>query len=329
MKYDFVAIGDVTMDTFIELSQAHVEKHAGETDICMRFGDKIPFESAVVIPGVGNAGNAAVSAARLGITSALVTDVGTDAWGTECIEAWKKDSVATEYARRHEQFPTHHHYVLRFKAERTILIKHQPWPYALPAFEESPAWIYFTSTGEHGEPYHHEIAEYVKAHPETKLGFQPGTFQINLSADGVLEDLYAVSEIVFCNKEEAQRILKTESDDIVGLLKGMRALGPNIAVITDGPKGAYAMDANDAWYMPIYPDPAPPVDRTGAGDAFASTMVALIAAGMSVADALTRAPINSMSVVQEIGAQKGLLSREKLEEWLAKAPASYKAEKIA
>ena len=146
MKYDLVAIGDVTMDTFIELSQAHVEKHAGETDICMRFGDKIPFESAIVIPGVGNAGNAAVSAARLGITSALVTDVGTDNWGTECIEAWKQDNVATEYARRHEQFTTHHHYLLRFKAERTILIKHQPCPNAHPAFAQTPTWLYFTST---------------------------------------------------------------------------------------------------------------------------------------------------------------------------------------
>lgn len=329
MKYDFVAIGDVTMDTFIQLSDAHVEEHGGERDLCMRFGDKIPFEKAEVIPGVGNAGNAAVSAARLGVKSALVTDVGTDAWGDECIAAWKKDAVADTYVHRHAQWPTHHHYVLRFKAERTILIKHQPWPYQLPDFPKAPTWIYFTSTGEHGEPYHHDIAAYVKAHPEVRLAFQPGTFQIKLSIDGAIPDIYQASEIVFCNKEEAQRILSNNTDDILELLRGMRALGPNIAVVTDGPKGAYAMSADGAWEMPIYPDPAPPVDRTGAGDAFASTMVAFLAAGLSVDEALKRAPINSMSVVQKVGAQAGLLAREELEEWLSKAPESYCIKKIA
>jgi hypothetical protein len=35
-------------------------------------------------------------------------------------------------------------------------------------------------------------------------------------------------------------------------------------------------------------------------------------------------PINAMSVVQEVGAQKGLLSREKLEEYIRTAPPEYK-----
>jgi hypothetical protein len=38
--------------------------------------------------------------------------------------------------------------------------------------------------------------------------------------------------------------------------------------------------------------------------------------------------INSMSVVQEIGAQKGLLSREQIEAWLQKAPPEFKATKL-
>jgi hypothetical protein len=35
-----------------------------------------------------------------------------------------------------------------------------------------------------------------------------------------------------------------------------------------------------------------------------------------------------MSVVQQVGAQKGLLSREKLEEYLKNAPEEYKLRKI-
>lgn len=78
----------------------------------------------------------------------------------------------------------------------------------------------------------------------------------------------------------------------------------------------------------MYPDPADPVDRTGAGDAFASTFTAAIALGFTPAEALAWGPINSMSVVQYIGAQKGLLSRAQLEEFLKNRPAEYKASEI-
>jgi len=82
------------------------------------------------------------------------------------------------------------------------------------------------------------------------------------------------------------------------------------------------------WHMPMYPDPKPPVDRTGAGDSFSSTVTSALALGLSLPEALSWGPINSMSVVQYVGAQEGLLSREKLEEYLKNAPEDYKPEKI-
>ena len=110
----------------------------------------------------------------------------------------------------------------------------------------------------------------------------------------------------------------------------MHDLGPKIVVITDGPKGAYSYDGSTSLttggeylFMPAYPDPKSPYERTGAGDAFSSTVVAVLALGMDVRTALRWGPINSMSVVQKVGAQAGLLSREQLEKYLAEAPADY------
>ena len=80
--------------------------------------------------------------------------------------------------------------------------------------------------------------------------------------------------------------------------------------------------------MPMYPDPAPPVDRTGAGDSFSSTFVAALALGNDIPTALSWGPINSMNVVQYIGAQAGLLTRDKLEEFLANKPEHYEPKKI-
>ena len=112
------------------------------------------------------------------------------------------------------------------------------------------------------------------------------------------------------------------------MAKAIAALGPKMVSISDGPKGAYLYFNNELWSIPLYPDIAPPFERTGAGDAFSSTVTAALALGLSPLEALAWGPINAMSVVQEIGAQKGLLSREKLEEYLAKAPADYKAKKL-
>lgn len=328
----FIAIGDTVTDDFIELDDVRIDtrrdpEDRGYPEICFRFGDKVAFKESVVINGVGNAANAAVCAARLGLPTAFISDIGADDLGEKSIAAFRESGVDCRWVRTHAGMKSNHHYVLRYKAERTILVKHAPYPYTLPDDLEAPEWMYFSSIGEHGIPYHHEIAAYVAAHPETKLAFQPGTFQISIGYEAI-KDVYENSELFFCNKDEARVILNTEESDIQELLKRVRALGPKTVVITDGPNGAYAYDGNDTWFVPMYPDPKPPLDRTGSGDAFSATFTTALALGKSIPEALAWAPINSMSVVQYIGAREGLLSREKLDEYLAAAPDGYTVEKV-
>ena len=327
MKYDFVAVGDIVTDAFIKLKEGvHIASDEHGEEIRMRFGDKLEYEDVTVIAAVGNAPNAAVSAYRLGLSTALVTDIGDDDFGKEKLRALAAEGLDTSLIKVHEGMQSNYHYVLRVGAERTILIKHHEYPYEIPNFDEPPEWIYFSSVGEHGLEYHHQLASYCKENG-VKLAFQPGSFQISLGSEKI-KDVYEACEIFFCNKEEAQRILKTKEDDIVKLLEGVRDLGPNIAVVTDGPKGAYASDGTGMWKMPMYPDPAPPVDRTGAGDSFSSTVTSMLAEGLTLPEALRRGPINSMNVVQHIGAQKGLLIRDQIEDYLEKAPDDYKLEEL-
>ncbi len=330
-QYDFVAIGDIVVDAFIELNKdaadVSQDMDTGRFTLHMPFGSKLPYNNVEVINAVGNSPNAAVSAHRLGLHTALVASVGHDRYGKDCLDALRTEGVNTEYVKVHEGKATNYHYVLRYGAERTILIKHEVFPYSLPDFHTPPRYIYFSSIGEHGVPFHHEIASYVKE-KGSKLVFQPGTFQIKLGYEA-LKDLYEVTEIFFCNLEEAQEILATKEQHLPTLLRSLRALGPRLPVITDGPNGAYALDEHDqAWHMPMYPDPAEPIDRTGAGDSFASTFTAAIALGKTAAEALAWGPINSMSVVQKIGAQAGLLTRNELETYLANRPSSYVASPI-
>ena len=328
-KLDFLAIGDVLTDAFIDLKDAEVHCDIDNTNctISMRFGDKIPYKSATVLRGVGNAANASVAAARIGISSALMATVGDDAEGVATLQHLDHEHIDATFMRTEKNIPTNFHYVLRYGAERTILVKHESYQYPLQEHlltKKSPAWIYFTSIAKESLSFHHELIQWLKKNTHTKLAFQPGTFQLELGKE-VLADVYVETEIFFCNKEEAQRILEQPTADFRELHAGIRALGPEYVVITDGPNGLTASHDNATiWKLPMYPDPKPPVDRTGAGDACSSTIVTAMQLGIPFEQALLWGPINSMSVVQHIGAQEGLLSRKQIEEYLKNAPEHYR-----
>ena len=324
-------------DAFIRLQVAdeHVDHEMRE--LCVPFATKIPFESVTEVPAVGNCANAAVAAARLGLSSALVSNQGNDEIGKKQREVLRLEKVGDEYVRDHSGMKSNYHYVLWYKDERTILVKHEDYPYTLPDIG-TPKWIYLTSLGPQSLEFHKILELWLVNHPSTQLAFQPGTFQIKLGMQ--LIELYKRTQIFFCNVDEAREILgvnapvagsgESRDDEVLNLMKVLRNLGPEIVCVTDGPKGAYAFDGrtSEAYFMPPYPDKAPPYDRTGAGDAFASTFTSAVILGKGVQEALTWAPINSMSVVQKVGAREGLLTREGLEEYLTKAPPEYNPHRI-
>jgi len=330
-QIDLLAVGDITIDAFIKLKDAsvHCKINNEDCEICMRWGDKIPYELNEVVPAVGNSANAAVAAARLGLSSSLRAYVGKDTYGQQCIDALKAEGVATNLVEQSANEKTNYHYVLWFESQRTILVKHEERQYQVPAVTMPPQWLYLSSLGENSLPYHHALMEQLKGWPGTKLAFQPGTFQIKFGVD-VLRPVYEHTDIFFCNKEEAELILSLEQGhEIKDLLKKVQGLGPKIVVITDDIRGAYAInEVGTCLYVPRYPDPRAPFEITGAGDAFASGVVAALALGKPLEEALLWGSINASAVVQQIGAQKGLLTRSQLEEKLTKPPGPFVLEEL-
>jgi sugar/nucleoside kinase (ribokinase family) len=158
--------------------------------------------------------------------------------------------------------------------------------------------------------------------PESTLNFpnDNGKFKEKL-IDSYKDGLW--NEVLF------KEILQTDEKDVGNLLEKIAGLGPKIVCITDGINGAYIYDTykSEKWFLLCYPG-QPAFERTGAGDAFASTIVAALAKGLDIKNALLWGPINAMSVTLFIGAQKGLLSEEQIQEYLTKAPESYRLQRI-
>lgn len=341
----FLAVGDTVNDAFIRITDAsvHCRVDKNECELCLRYSEKVPFESVTQVDGVGNSPNASVSAGRLGLNSYLVSALGNDYQGDLALTALKKNTVSLEYIARSDT-PTNFHYVLWFGNDRTILVKHEKHLYHLPT-SLAVDWIYLSSLGGHLEYIHDEIAEYLTKNPNTKMTFQPGTFQMKLGTEK-LKNIYQKTELFVCNVEEAEQILDHEGavlhrdqsphtrhtpefeTHVVEMMHKFHALGAKLVSVSDGPNGAFASDGTTAYYLPIYPDPKEPLERTGCGDAFASTFSSYLALGYSFEESFRRAPINSMNVVQHIGAQEGLLSFEQIEEFLKNAPEGYDIKKL-
>ena len=357
-KLDILAIGDIVIDAFIKLQDAHVHCNIDKEgcELCMRFGDKIPYESVTVISAAGNSGNAAVCTARLGANTAIIANIGDDQNGKDCLKTFESEKVMTDFVTSEKNKLTNYHYVLWYETERTILVRHQSYERKWPEILESglygsPSWIYFSSLGENSLPFHDEVIEYLKRHRDVKLAFQPGTFQMKFGPEK-LKEVYAHTDAFFCNKEEAERILgiparnasreeahphnllepvgeaEEEIEDLLKLSKGIETLGPKMIFISDGGRGAYFYQKGELWHIPVYPNLNPPFERTGAGDAFSATITCALSLGFSPIEAFSWGPINSMSVIQYVGAQEGLLSREKILEYLKNAPEDYKAKKL-
>ncbi len=320
-----LSVGDIFTDAFIKLREdkARIDVDSdGSKRLSMEFGSKPPYEQVDIVQAVGPSPNAAVAFSRLGLQSGLMAFLGNDQPGKDSLTYLQGEDVDTSVMSVKDGVKSNYYYVLRYGADRTILVKNEDYDYLWREPNQVPEWIYLSLISAASWQLHEDILAYLEGHQETRLAFQPGTFHFEWGIDK-LRPVYTRSYIVVMNREEAVLVTGKDYNSIPDLMAALHDLGPKVVIITDGPDGAYASDGEKLLVMPNYPDPAPPYDRTGAGDAFASTIVAALALGETLETALMWAPINSMSVVQKLGAQAGLLKTDELKQLLADAPADY------
>lgn len=299
---DLLSIGDTSIDTFLILDHDEADIKCDLRDngckVCLDLSEKIPVKELHHTIG-GNACNIAVGLARLGVDTAINTTVGKDENGKKIIFQLEKEGVGIDQVQ--QQGATNSSIALIYKGYRTLLVHHEEREYQ---FSEGAKWVLLTSMAPGSEAIHQQIVNYVQNN-NSKLVFSPGTYQRRAGANKY-KDILELCDIITMNLEEAQDYTESGKADIKDLLNKLIEFGPEIAVITDGEKGAYAFDGSTFYKSDVIPTKV--VEPTGAGDAFTSGFVAAIIAGHDIPQALTWGSINSSSAIEEIGPQKGLLS---------------------
>ncbi len=327
--FDVIAIGDTTQDIFLQMSDASLQCDVdGENcKLCFDYADKIAVEKKTDIPAVGNAANHAIGVSRFGLKSALYTVIGDDAQGQKVDEVLKANNVDTSYVVHDKERGTNLSVVINFKAERTILVYHEPRAYELPEFAKTK-WVYLTSaSGDGVESLHAQFLKYKVANPDVKLAFNPGTHQMHLGKAALLP-LLAHTDFLFMNREEYAQVFEVKTKNIRELMDMYHEVGVKNLVLTDGPEGAYVSDGSKIYFAGVFDGPV--VERTGCGDAYGSGFLSAVIQGKSIEDAMQWGNANATSVVQHIGAREGLLEKDtamkSIEENSHVVPEEYKGE---
>lgn len=314
--FDLITIGDSLVDIFLSIDDREQGISVAKDHVSFHLGDKIVVKESQQMVG-GNAANVAVGSKRLGLKTAIISEIGDDLHGHAIEQQLKKERVNTSLIQKKSGEKTRYSIVLNTTQERTILSYHPERKYTMPTIPKTRA-IYYTSMGKGFDRTHEQLYTYLKKNKKTYLFANPGTFQ-TFQAKSLTKKIFPHLFGLIINKDEAIALVGHKQEK--ALLKALHALGPTIVTLTDGAAGSWCFDGTSTWHMPIYPSRL--VAKTGAGDAYSSAFVCALLGGKSIPDAMTWGSANAASVIEHWGAQSGLCTKKALLARIKKYPSIH------
>lgn len=313
---DIITIGNAIIDLFLVVHDANTSMRLNKesNELCVKAGEKIEVDRCDTMLG-GNAANAAVGITRSGKKAGLVAEIGDDEFARKIEHILQSELVDTSYLKKTKEAASSMTIGINFQGERTLFVEHVKRAHDFHIDDVKTQWVYLTSLGNEWRTAYEHVIEYVKR-TGARLAFNPGTLQVNAGYEEI-KNAMQVADILFLNKEEGEKVLSSKYQvlSIKELLVGLGKLGPKNVVITDGKKGSYVIDEQgEMWFLDIFPSKV--VEKTGAGDAFASGFMSGVLSGVSMQEAMRWGTANAASVIGKVGAQAGLLTKEQYKEML-------------
>ena len=309
---DLLTIGDSSIDMFMQIDEDFVWDIYPETEaeLCFRHGSKVPvdsFDTSIA----GNACNVSVGATKLGLKTAIYTELGDDEDAEIIIKELQDNGIDTNYCIKNKGTPTNVHSIIVYAGDRTIFSYHEKRDYKLYDWPK-PKWIFYSSLAKGFDKFQAELVDYIKKNSDIGVAFNPGTQQLREGLDA-LRNALEVTDVLFVNKEEAQVLTETEEDSIERLHELLHELGPKITVITLGEEGSTAHDGQKMIKEGIFEKDSKIMDKTGAGDSYATGFIAGLHYKKPLRTAMKWGAANSSHVIRKIGAVRGLLNKKQIE----------------
>ena len=277
-EFDVVVVGSLNLDL------------VARTPRLPRPGETVQGTDYAELPG-GKGLNQAVAAARAGARVAMIGALGDDAAGATLRAVARGDGVGDRWITTVDGVPSGRALIaVDDAAENSIVVV--PGANAHVELTELPsARVVLAQL---------EIDPAVVISAFRRAREQGAVTVLNPApAERAPSDLLALADIVIPNQHEL---------DVLGGRRALAAAGVRTLVVTLGGDGADLFDGADPASAPHHVDPFPvvPVDTTGAGDAFCGGLVARLAAGDALTDALVFAAANGALATTRPGAVPSL-----------------------
>ena len=290
--FEVVSFGSAVIDIFVDTGLSEKKNF-----INYPVGAKILIKDLKFDIGGGGT-NTAVAFSRFGLRTGCICKIGTGEQETDGLKLLKKEKI--RFLGKQEKEKSGYSIILDSKEKnRTILtykgINDEISLNDIQKFKTK--WLYYSSLLGQSFQTQIKLASSLKKQG-TQLAFNPSSYLIKSKN---ISPLLKLSDILILNKQEAQMLTKKKQN----LLEELHKLIKGIVVITDKDKKIQAYDGNKKYSL--MPHKIKVIERTGAGDAFASGFVAGQIANRTIQQSLILALKESESVIKHFGAKNNLL----------------------
>lgn len=318
--FDVITFGSATYDIFLKPKKYKIikdkKKFIGGNGICFDFGSKIDVEFMYFSSGGGGT-NTAVTFAKQNLKTAFIGKVGNDIAGKKIVEELSHFKINSNFLSFSKKKPTNHSIIIGdTNSDRTIFVfkgasddlSLQDIPFEkIQKNTNENSWFYLAPLSGKASMAFEGIVNFAKKN-KIKIAVNPGNTQLRLPHKKLINILNK-TDILFLNQEEASILSGIPFNKDREIIEKLKLIAP-IVVITKGKNGAVVLTKDKT--LKMSPKKVKIIDKTGAGDAFASGFLSsFIANKGDVSTASDFALENASACISQWGAKNGLLDKNR------------------
>jgi len=295
--FDVICFGSAVLDIFVDTDIPEKGKY-----ISYPVGSKIAVKGMKFSIGGGGT-NTAVAFSRLGLKTGYIGKISDDSGGEKILDLLKKENIKF-LGDVKKNSVSGYSIVLDSKENNRTILTYKGINKDLKFSEIKKSkiktkWLYLSSLSGDSFESQKKIAKDLNS-KGVKIAFNPSSYLIK---EKNLKEILKICEVLVLNKDEAKLLTKSKN-----ILEGLHKLGPKIVVVTDKNNKIKAYDGRKTYELK--PHKIKVVERTGAGDAFASGFVAGQIVGKTIEESLKLGLEESESVIKYFGAKNNLIRRK-------------------
>lgn len=304
--YDVITIGSAVVDIVVHSDQFESHSVDNKVQLCQTYGDKVEIDSLTIFSG-GGGSNTAVAFQRMGFKTAVIAELGRDAFADIVKKELETEGVSSALLIQERKEQTGGSIVLVGETGERVILVHrgaaaQLGPDDIPTSElEHAHWLHISSLAGQQEVLKKVFT--IARHHAVRLSWNPGQAELALLKKIPLSELGIWCQVLFVNQEEWESIAKIHDQ--------VREIIDQI-VITNGKKGGHLLIKHHE-PLAFAAKTVEVVDTTGAGDSFAAGYVSALLLEKSPRAAVEWGLLNATSNIQVVGAKTGLLTRAEVE----------------